>query len=97
MKKALKITAIVLGSIVLLLLLVAGGYFLLKPKPPQPPETVVSLAEAEAYVEELVAFGTPPGISLVVVKDGDIVYSEGFGLANGPNNIPAAPESVYRF
>jgi CubicO group peptidase (beta-lactamase class C family) len=74
-----------------------GGYFLLKPEPPQPPETVSDLAEAEVYLEELVAFGTPPGLSLVVVKDGAIVYSKGFGLADGPNTIPATPETVYRF
>ena len=97
MKKNLKTVAKLLGGIVLLLVLVIGGYFLLRPKPPQPPESITNLAEAEAYLEELVEFGTPPGISLVVVKDGNIVYSKGFGLADGPNNIPAKPETVYRF
>jgi hypothetical protein len=101
MKKNLKTVAKLLGGIVLLLVLVIGGYFLLRPKPPQPPESITNLAEAEAeaevYLEELVEFGTPPGISIVVVKNGDIVYSKGFGLADGPNNIPAKPETVYRF
>jgi CubicO group peptidase (beta-lactamase class C family) len=97
MKKILKAVAKLFGGTVLLLALVIGGYFLLRPKPPQAPETVANLADAEAYLEELVEFGTPPGISLVVVKDGKIVYNKGFGLADGPNNIPAAPETVYRF
>lgn len=97
MKKILKTIAKLLGGIALLFVLAIGVYFLLKPKPPQAPESVANLAEAEAYLEELVVFGTPPGVSLVVVKDGDIVYSEGFGLADGPNNIPATPETVYRF
>lgn len=96
MKKILKTVAKLLAGVILLLVLVIGGYFLLKPKPPQPPETVSNLAEAEAYLKELVAFGTPPGLSLAVVKDGAIVYSKGFGLADGPNNIPATPETVYR-
>jgi D-alanyl-D-alanine carboxypeptidase len=97
MKKILGKVAKIFGGIILLLVLVIGGYFLFKPKPPQAPETVDSLAEAEAYLEELVEFGTPPGISIVVVKDGDIVYSKGFGLADGPNNIPATPDTVYRW
>jgi D-alanyl-D-alanine carboxypeptidase len=97
MKRILGKAALVLGGLVLILALVVGGYFVLRPKPPQPPETVANLAEAEAYLEDLVEFGTPPGLSLVVVKDGAIVYSEAFGLADGPNDIPATPDTVYRW
>jgi D-alanyl-D-alanine carboxypeptidase len=97
MKKILKTLGKLLAGVILLIALVIGGYFLLKPKPPQPPETVSNLAEAEAYLEALVAFGAPPGLSLVVVKDGAIVYSKGFGLADGPNTISATPETVYKW
>jgi CubicO group peptidase (beta-lactamase class C family) len=97
MKKTLGVVAKLLGGVVLVLVLVVVGYVLLRPKPPQPPEAVASLGEAEAYLDELVESGTPPGLSLVVVKDGVIVYSRAFGLADGPNNIPATPETVYRF
>lgn len=85
------------GSAVLLLVLVAVGFVVLRPKPPRPREAVTDMAEVETYLEELVEFGAPPGLSLVVVKDGAIVYSKGFGLADGPNNVPATPETVYKW
>jgi CubicO group peptidase (beta-lactamase class C family) len=55
------------------------------------------VGEVEAYLDALVEFGTPPGLSLVVVKGGEIVYGKGFGLANGPNGIPATSETVYKW
>ncbi len=41
--------------------------------------------------------GDPPGLSLVVVKNKKVVFSEGFGLADGPRNIPATPDTVYHW
>jgi CubicO group peptidase (beta-lactamase class C family) len=41
--------------------------------------------------------GDPPGLSLVVVKNEKIVYSEGFWLADGPRNIPATPDTIYHW
>jgi CubicO group peptidase (beta-lactamase class C family) len=36
-----------------------------------------------------------PGLSLVVLKDGEIIKSAGYGLANISLKIPATPETVY--
>jgi len=41
--------------------------------------------------------GGPPGLSLVVVKNEKVVFSEGYGLVDGPRNIPASPETVYHW
>lgn len=90
---ALKVAGI--GSLGLVVLV--GGYLILRPKPPKPPETIGSVAELETYLNDLTAFGVPPGLSLVVVKDGEMVYSQGFGLADGPNNIPATPDTIYHW
>ena len=97
MKKILGSIAKIFGIVVLLLGFTVGGYFVFRQKPPKPPETVTDIAEVEAYLEELVEFGTPPGLSLVVVKDGAIVYSKGFGLADGLNHLPATPNTVFRW
>jgi CubicO group peptidase (beta-lactamase class C family) len=37
-----------------------------------------------------------PGISLVLVRGGDTLWSEGFGFADVARKIPAAPDTVYR-
>jgi CubicO group peptidase (beta-lactamase class C family) len=81
-------------AIVLALIALVVG-ILLRPKPPRPPTTVTSAAELEAYLNALTAFGTPPGISLVVVKDGRVVYQRGFGLADGPKQLAATAETSY--
>jgi CubicO group peptidase (beta-lactamase class C family) len=73
------------------------GATLFGSKPPKPPQHTNSIAELEAYVKELVEISRPPGLSLVVVKDGKIVYSQSFGLADAPNRAPATPETIYHW
>jgi CubicO group peptidase (beta-lactamase class C family) len=67
------------------------------PKSPKPPQSVGTVAELEAYLNELTEFGAPPGLSLAVAKDGAIVYNKAFGLADGPNRVAATPETVYQW
>ena len=94
MKKFLRIIGII---IVVLVVVVGVGYLTLVPRPLKPPQAVSSLAELEAYLDDLTGHNpdSPPGLSLVVVKDGEIVYKKGFGLADGPRNIPATADTVY--
>jgi CubicO group peptidase (beta-lactamase class C family) len=67
-------------------------------KPPKPPEgAVFSVDDLETYVNNLVEMSRPPGLSLVVLKDGDTVYQKSFGLADGPNNIAATPDTVFQW
>jgi D-alanyl-D-alanine carboxypeptidase len=51
--------------------------------------------EIDSLVAKLMARRGVPGLSLAVVKDGKIVYSKGYGLADVENNVPATPETVY--
>ena len=37
-----------------------------------------------------------PGLSLVVLKHGEVIKAEGYGLANAKLKIPATPQTVYR-
>ncbi|HSG17038.1 MAG TPA: serine hydrolase [Anaerolineae bacterium] len=78
-------------------LLSAAGSALSGSKPPKPPQGTVTVGELEAYVNKLVEIGRPPGLSLAVVKDGEIVYIRGFGLADGPKNIAATPDTVFQW
>lgn len=37
-----------------------------------------------------------PGVSLAVVKDGQIVYAKGYGFANVEHQVPVKPETVFQ-
>jgi len=36
-----------------------------------------------------------PSVSLAVIKDGEIIWEEAFGLADIENKIKATPETIY--
>ncbi len=52
--------------------MVTIGSALFGRKSPKPPQSVSSIAELGVYLNKLVEFGAPPGLSLVVAKDGVI-------------------------
>jgi len=56
-----------------------------------------SVAEVESYIGEIVDRQQPPGLSVVVVKDGAVVYDQAFGWADGPSRLPAGPDTVYHW
>src|SRR5215510_10705791 len=37
-----------------------------------------------------------PGISIAVMKGGEIIKAEGYGLSNVELNVPAKPETIYK-
>ena len=57
-------------------------------------------SESEAYIEKLVKKyqqeGNIPGLAVGVVKDGQPVYTKGFGHANLLNKTEVTPETVFR-
>jgi CubicO group peptidase (beta-lactamase class C family) len=64
---------------------------------PARPAAVGTIDDFEDYVHRLIASGDPPGVSVVVVKDGTVVYAKGFGRADGPRDVAATPDTVYRW
>lgn len=77
---------------------VAGlGLYILKPKTPKRPENLEGINELEDYFEQVVAAKQPPGLSVAVVKDDEMVYANGFGLADGPNNTSTTKDTVYHW
>jgi D-alanyl-D-alanine carboxypeptidase len=63
----------------------------------EPPKTIASINEFETYLNNLVESGTPQGMSLVVVKNGKVIYNKGFGWADRPREIEATSESIYHW
>src|ERR1051326_7601548 len=37
-----------------------------------------------------------PGLSLAVIKDGEIVLAKGYGLANVEHQVPVKPETIFQ-
>jgi CubicO group peptidase (beta-lactamase class C family) len=67
--------------------------------PATTPVEVVGKAEIwdqfEAELESLRQEMKIPGMSVAVVKDGEVVWARGFGYADVENSIPASPETPY--
>src|SRR3974390_2676609 len=53
-------------------------------------------AAVTAYVKAEMQLQHIPGLSLLVVRNGKIVRSEGFGLANVELHVPVKPESIFQ-
>jgi CubicO group peptidase (beta-lactamase class C family) len=53
----------------------------------------------EAFEEYLNSFvGTaPPGLSIAIAAGGDVIYANGFGLADGPLGLVATADTVYQW
>ena len=73
-----------LGFAIFLLVVVIGLYAF-APHAPGTPKQVGDVAGLDSYLNRLVQSGNPPGLSLVVVKDGNILYNKAFGFADGLN------------
>jgi hypothetical protein len=56
-------------------------------------ETVSDLVDR--YITGSMARQHIPGLSLVVIRDGEIVKAKGYGLASLELHVPAKPETVY--
>jgi len=55
------------------------------------------VAEAlKPFIESQMALSGIPGLSIAIVDDQQIVWAQGFGLADPKQNIPATAETVYR-
>jgi CubicO group peptidase (beta-lactamase class C family) len=79
------------------LLILGAGLYVLAPHVPATPKQVKDLNELEAYLNQLVSSGNPPGLSVIVVKNEQIVYNNAFGYADRPRNIKATPDTVYHW
>lgn len=84
-------------SFVIALLFLSARLYTLAPHVPATPKGVTHLTEMESYLQRLVEAGNPPGISVAVVKDGEVVYNKAFGFADGPRKVKATPDTVYHW
>ncbi|TKJ47252.1 hypothetical protein CEE34_04685 [Candidatus Aerophobetes bacterium Ae_b3a] len=55
-----------------------------------------TVEEFEAYINSFVG-DKPPALSIAIALGGDVIYSKGFGLADGPKGMAATPDTVYQW
>jgi len=84
-------------KLTLLLFGIGAIVFLVIASQPHLPANPSAVREIEGYLEKSVARNKPPGISIVVIKNGDIVYRRAFGYADKPAKAPAATDTVYHW
>lgn len=49
----------------------------------------------ESFVPEMMRENRVPGLSVAVVADDQVVYSEGFGSRDLGRSLPATPDTLY--
>jgi len=52
-------------------------------------------SKVDQYVSATMVLQSLPGISIAVVKDGQLVYAKGYGVANRDQNIPVTSETLF--
>ena len=60
------------------------------------PDVKAALDVLSAWVENQRAYSGPPGVSLGVVHDQELVWTAGFGWADVERRTPAGPDTLYR-
>ncbi len=67
---------------------------------PEPPlrltEAVDAIvADLEDYIPQRMRAGNVPGLSIALIRGGEVVWAEGFGVANTITGAPVTPETVF--
>jgi D-alanyl-D-alanine carboxypeptidase len=62
---------------------------------PSPISSAVDFLAIDRLIEKEMAARNIPGLSLAIVRRGELVYSKGFGVANLEHAIPATPDTVF--
>jgi len=52
--------------------------------------------EFEAYINSFVG-DKPPALSIAIALGSDVIYTKGFGMADGPKGVAATPDTVYQW
>jgi D-alanyl-D-alanine carboxypeptidase len=58
--------------------------------------SAIQADDVDDYIKREMERQHVPGISVLVIKDGKIIKSQGYGLANVELNVPAKPDTVYK-
>lgn len=60
-----------------------------------PPEDGLAQITARTKIEEAITTGMANSVSVAIMDHGDLIYTEGYGMADRENNIPADKNTVF--
>ena len=60
------------------------------------PQLKDAISDIRHYIGHLKVERSIPGLSVAIVRDQDVIWTEGFGLADHRRGIPSSPRTVYR-
>ena len=53
------------------------------------------LKDFDAYVQKVMSDWKVPGAAIVIVKDGKVILSKGYGLRDVKNNLPVTEQTLF--
>jgi CubicO group peptidase (beta-lactamase class C family) len=92
----LALFAVVLGTVAF----GHGTALALTPSQQEPPlrlsdPTDVIIADLESYIPDYMQDKNIPGVAIALIREGQIVWTEGFGVVNAITRQPVTPETVF--
>jgi CubicO group peptidase (beta-lactamase class C family) len=86
-----------LRRVVLALLVVALAFIALPITPLQaaPLDTALNTAAIDKMMADLMTMYDVPGTALAIVKDGEVLYAQGYGLRNTQTGAAVTPQSLF--
>jgi hypothetical protein len=58
-------------------------------------ELAAGLAEVRAFIDSTREIWRVPGLALAIVKDGEVIFSEGFGFRNIRDSLPVTANTIF--
>lgn len=97
MRKVGKWSVIVLGSIVLAFALYLAPFIVLMPTAPVPLTAIDTLEDLDRLFASMVAQDLPPALDIAIQRNGEMVFSRAYGVADGITGEKATPRHVYHY
>ena len=86
-----------IGILVGVLVVIGSGLYILMPKTPKPPENIKWCQTIGRLFRTGSRSRTPPGSLRRSGQGWQVVYANGFGIADGPRNVSATKDTVYHW
>jgi CubicO group peptidase (beta-lactamase class C family) len=86
-------------SLLALVILAVSPAILRAQEPKKPADTVTSAKQAlvgfDSFLEEAIKAWEVPGLAIAIVKNGEVIMTQGFGLRDVAHKLPVTPKTLF--